>query len=108
MENIVKYYPEAWYKVEYEVGEVVVNFKAWKIDALDEKYLENSEIEDNPSIIGCIKWDGCMNFKQDEHYCGMYHAKQTLMLMTEVYRFKSNLGGSFDKEERSEFRDLYF
>ena len=100
MEKITKYYPDAWFKVEYEVDEIVVNFKAWRIRALDEEVPENSEIDSGePDIEGRIKWDGCMNFKQDDHYCGMYHAKQTLILMTEIYKFKGSLGGSFEEEE---------
>jgi hypothetical protein len=100
MKKIIKYYPEAWFKVEYEVEEITVKFKAWKIQSLDEDNPKKSDIgNDEPNIEGYIKWDGCLNFKQDDHYCGMYHAKQTLLLMTEIYRFKSSLGGSFEDEE---------
>ena len=100
MAKIVKFYPEAWFKVEYDVEDIVVNFKAWRIYALDEENLENSDVViKEPNIEGYIKWDGCMNFKQNDHYCGMYHAKQTLMVMTKIYKFKSSLGGSFEEEE---------
>jgi len=89
MKKIVKYYPEAWFKVEYEVNETSIGFKAWRIKALCEECPRNSELEDSePCIGGYIKWDGCMNFKQNDHYCGMYHAKQVLMLMSEIYQFK--------------------
>lgn len=95
----IKFYPEAWFKVEYEIQECSVDFKAWKIEGLDEDEPENSTIEEgDPNIKGNIKWDGCMNFTQDDHYCGLYHVEQTALLMTEVYKFKGSLGGFFEEE----------
>jgi hypothetical protein len=96
MKKIIKYYRKAWFKVEYEVGEIAVNFKAWKITGLNEETPENSEVSIGPpQITGYIKWDDCIDFKQDDHYCGMHHAEQTLMLMRSIQNFKNSLGGVF-------------
>ena len=89
MKKIVKYYPEAWFKVEYEVHETYINFKAWRIKSSDEERPQNLVFEDRETCItGSIKWDDCMNFKQNDHYCGMHHAKQVFILMSEIYQFK--------------------
>lgn len=86
MKQQTKYYSEFWYKLEYQVDETRVLFKAWKITGLDEGDLINSDIEDEHTIDGYIKWDGCMEFHQKEHYCGIHHAKQTLGLIEEIYK----------------------
>lgn len=90
-----KYYEDAWFKVEYDIQEVTVYFKAYKISGLDTDNLENSDTEEEPNIEGSIKWDGCMNFNQSDHYCGVEHAEQTLLVVKEIYKFKESLGGSF-------------
>jgi len=37
----IKYYPEFWYKLEYEVEELKITFKAWKIILLNEDNLKH-------------------------------------------------------------------
>lgn len=98
MEKTIKYYPNSWFKVEYEVEDSTVHFKAWKIQSLDEKNIEKSVLSDTiPNLVGSLKWDGCMNFKQNDHYCGIYNAKQILTLMSEIYGFTRGLGDPFDE-----------
>jgi hypothetical protein len=74
--KVIKFYTDAWFKVEYTVNKVSVNFKAWEIDGLNEDNPELSEIQDKkPVITGYIKWDGCCKFNYKTHYCGIYKAK---------------------------------
>ena len=91
MKNITKYYTKAWFKVEYEIYDFYINFKGWKIQELNELNPEVSNIDNETSIEGHIKWDDCMNFTQEDHYCGIHNAKQTLILMTEIYKFKKKI-----------------
>lgn len=85
----VKYYADAWFKIEYEINDISIHFKAWKIDSIDEENIENSDIHSkDPEITGFIKWDDCMEFKHEPHYCGLYHAEQTLLLIKHIYGFK--------------------
>ena len=85
MKNEIKFYKDIWYKVEYEIRDVVLDFKAYKIIGFDD------ECETKPQLFGYLKWDGCMEFTQEEHYCGIYHAEQTYMLMKEIYEFGNKL-----------------
>lgn len=93
--KVIKVYPDAWYAIEYEVDEAVTHFRAWKIDSFNPDDLYN--LDDIgvdwivPEIRGLIKFDGCMEFKQEEHYCGLHHAEQTLMLMQYIYEFNGSL-----------------
>ena len=92
--NIIKFYPEAWFKVEYTVNEITVDFKAWEITGLDEENPEQSEIQDkDPAITGFIKWDGCCEFEYITHICGIHGAEHFLELMKEIYRFKGLVFG---------------
>ena len=59
-------------------------------DEIIEGLLHLSEVEENPSVTGYLKWDGCMEFEQDEHYCSLDHAQQTFLLMQHIYE---KLGG---------------
>jgi len=95
----IKFYPEAWFKVEYTVNEMDVDFKAWEISALDEENIEQSETQKEPVIKGFIKWDGCCEFDYSPHYCGIHNAEQFLILMKEIYKFKSGLGEPFTEED---------
>jgi len=90
--KIIEYYLEAWFKIEYEICDYFINFKAWRIFACDEENPDQSTLEnDIPNIIGYIKWDGCMNFEQNDHYCGIYYAEQVLLLMQKIYEFNSKI-----------------
>jgi hypothetical protein len=94
--SIIKFYPQAWFKVEYTVNEITVDFKAWEITGLDEENPEQSEIQDKePVITGFIKCDGCCEFDYSTHICGIHGAEHFLELMKEIYKFKGSLGGSF-------------
>ena len=97
--TVIKFYEDAWYKVEYVIGEITLDFKAWKIIGLDG---ENSEVEKEPHVWGTVKWDDCVNFMHEEgysHYCGIHHVEQYNLLWNEIYKFKWSLGGSFLNEE---------
>lgn len=97
---VVKFYPKSWFKVEYTVDEMTVDFKGWEISGLDEENPDLSEIQDkNPVITGFIKWDGCCEFDYGTHICGIHMAYNFLELMKEIYRFKGSLGGSFMEED---------
>jgi len=95
----IKFYPEAWFKVEYDVYETYIDFKAWEIDELDEQNIEDSTINENEVMKGFIKWDGCCEFDYGTHYCGIHKAEQFLLLMKEIYKFKSSIGGCFTNED---------
>jgi hypothetical protein len=98
--KVVKFYTEAWFKVEYTVNDITVDFKAWEITGLDEENPEQSEIQDEvPVITGFIKWDGCCEFDYSTHICGIHGAEHFLQLMKEIYQFKGSLGGSFMEED---------
>jgi len=90
--TIIKFYTDAWFKVEYIINDTRVYFKAWKIEVSNEENPEQSQIRDEtPEITGYIKWDGCMEFKHEEHYCSIEHAEQTLLLMNHIYKFNEEI-----------------
>lgn len=82
-----KYYEDAWYKVCYERLYHRINFRATKIIEMDEEKIEDSKLEPQHQIEGFIKSDGCMEFEQDEHYCGLQQAQQTYSLMQRIYDY---------------------
>ena len=84
---VTEIYSDCWHKVEYDIKEVYINFKAFTIESLDEEILEHSEFSEEPVIIGFIKWDGCMEFNYNTHYCGIQNAIQFLELMKHIYEF---------------------
>jgi hypothetical protein len=84
----IKFYPEAWFKVEYTGDSIAINFKAWEIEGLDEDNIEQSTICTDPVITGHIKWDGCCEFDYSTHWCGIYKGEQFLLLMKEIYKFQ--------------------
>lgn len=98
--TVVKYYEDAWYKVQYVINEITLDFIAWKIIELDG---ENSKVGKEPYIRGTIKWDDCVDFVHEEgrhyHYCGIHHVEQYNLLWKEIYKFKWALGGSFLNEQ---------
>lgn len=90
--KVVKYYPSAWFKVEFENdGEGRIEFKAFKITSLNEDSPSDSKINNIPSIEGVIKFDDCIDFKQDDHYCGLHHAEQVYELMRELYKYNQQM-----------------
>ncbi len=80
------YLPEIWYKLDYDVEESCMNFKAYRIESVDEENTGLSVCKTTPDIEGSIKWDGCVNFTQDAHYCELEHAEQTLALFKTIYK----------------------
>lgn len=70
------YYENSRYTVEYHIYGHYLEFFATK----DESSCDTPEIE------GTLKWDGCMNITQNEHYCGIYGAKEYLLLITSIYQ----------------------
>jgi hypothetical protein len=89
--KIIKFYKESCFKVEYNVNEWTIDFKAWEIDALDEQNIEQSEIQSQePVINGYMKFDGCCEFDYSTHYCGIHDAEKFLLLMKDIYQFKEN------------------
>jgi len=80
-----KYYPKAWWMVEYYKDDTFIEFEATKIEALDEEVPEKSKLEEVPSLTGHIKWDGCCNLDWNEHICGLYHVEQLKDVMEEIY-----------------------
>lgn len=63
MERI--YYPDCWYVVYYSFSDTEMKFTAYKIGAIDEENLANSEICPNWDIDGFIPWDLCPQFNCD-------------------------------------------
>ena len=95
MGTMVKYYTDHWFKVVYEIEESRVFFKAWRIIELNESNVESSKLErSTPNITGFIKQDGCMEFEQTDHYCGLHHVYQLGLLMEEIYKFKDDVFNS--------------
>ena len=99
---IIKLYPEAWFRVEYMVNELAVDFKGWETEHMDAETESQSEMQSDPEITGFIKWDGCCEFDYGSHYCSVNKAEQFAILIKEIYKFKSSLGGSFTKEDISD------
>ena len=94
-------YPDIWYQVAYtwEPAETLLYFKATKIRAMDEENLSNSELEDEISADGYVKFDGCMNVKLDQgyaHFCGRYQTKQYAQLFDKIYDKALEIGCSDD------------
>ena len=85
------YYPDCFYKLEYKSDETVIHFRAFKIEALDEYVIGDSQVEAVASMTGWIKFDGCMEFSHLEHYCGIHSAEQTLELIREIYDLKISI-----------------
>ena len=82
----------SWFYVEYIIHEYHIEFKAYKIDSLDEEDIKESTFNaTEPTIEGVIKWDGCCDFKQIDHYCDIEHAKQFLLFMKELYDYQDNV-----------------
>lgn len=55
--NKIFYLKEAWYKVDLMFTDTEIKFKAFKIEALDEENIENSDINNYPDVYGNINWD---------------------------------------------------
>ena len=88
----IKYYADCWYRVEYYLkDELSLYFKAYKITKLNPEKLEDSKYDASPSIEGDIGWNGCMEFTQNEHYCGIDYAKQTYKLIQHIYEVADKL-----------------
>jgi len=85
------YYKDAWFKAEYIINEGFFDFKCYKIMALDENNIEESDFESDYCLNGTMKWDGCCEFEYSEHYCGIHNAEQFYLLMKEIYKFKEYL-----------------
>jgi len=83
-ELIIKTNREAWFQTVYRIEGLYTYFEAYKVESFTNDGIPNLESK-TPYIKGFIKWDGCMEFEQKSHYCGLYHAKQTLMLMEEIH-----------------------
>lgn len=84
--KFTRHYPELWYKVDYKIIDTYIEFTAYEIHSLNEDKVSESEISIEPNIKGVLKWDGCINFNQDSHYCSIYQAEQTLGLFKEIYK----------------------
>jgi hypothetical protein len=93
MENIKTIWlKEAWFKLVYEQDEYRLKFKAYKIEGMDEENISESRIDPEPVITGTVKWDGCIDFHQElDHYCGLYHAKQTYKLFQTLYNLQEEI-----------------
>jgi len=91
------YLPEIWWMLEYEVKETEIEFEAFKIVGLDDTVPENSDLEESPEITGYIKWDECVNFTQDSHYCDLEYAEQTFCLFKEIYKLRFIHFGDLDE-----------
>lgn len=89
IKEVIRYYPELWYKVEYIVDEHMIRFRAFKIDALDEQNIEDSEISELLDTSGFIKWDGCIEIGHNAHYCNIEFAEQYFKLIKEIYKFNA-------------------
>jgi hypothetical protein len=87
MRQITAYYPDAWFKVEYEIDDGWIDFNCWRIEALDLENIQDSTINATPNITGWVSRCGCMEFEQKDHYCGIHHAEQLYILMRHIFRF---------------------
>lgn len=79
------YHPDQWFVMESETDELGIGFRLFRIEGLDLNNLEDSDISSEPTITGRIKWDGCMNFTQHDHYCRVEQAKHTYEMMKIIY-----------------------
>lgn len=86
MKKETSWIDDAWFKVDFIINEYYIDFEAFRISGKTEN-IEDSDTEEQPSIKGSIKWDGCMNFKQHDHYCGVEFAEQVFILFRFIYDF---------------------
>lgn len=96
MDNVMntEYITEAWYKVNYTISDAPKNmeFLAYKIQSICDLVIKDSTCSSNPEIKGYMKWDGCLEFEQNSHYCDIEHAEQTLMLFKRLYEIAKQNG----------------
>jgi len=100
MKEVVNY-TDIWYQVVYECEVIdefysTLNFTAYKIETMTtavngKKY--PTEIENNFTAKGYIKFDGCMEVELSNcHFCGNYQAQQFGDLFQELYKKAKSLG----------------
>ncbi|MGH1339007.1 MAG: hypothetical protein ACRBFS_23020 [Aureispira sp.] len=99
--EIVKYYCDAWFKVVYTEGEVYLNFKAYKIEGLDEENLENSDVEEEHEVEGEVRYDGLMNIKANQQYVNLDYAHQTYLMIKHVEKFNEKYRNDKWESKRS-------
>ena len=86
----VVYYPKALYKVEYELSEDErIHFTCYAITGLVPESILESDIDEDPSVFGTIRWDGRCEFKMDDVFFGSYMAENISELIKEIYKFKN-------------------
>lgn len=56
--------------------------------------IHGGDIDTRSSIKGSIKFDGCVNFTHDDHYCGIHRAEQVLELFKEIYKYAEKTFGT--------------
>lgn len=88
----IYWYKKASYKVVYTYFGHYLEFECYKIESEDEEEIKKSRIEKEASISGRIKWDGCLDFEQKDHYCSIINAKQVFILFNNIYKFSDGLG----------------
>lgn len=90
-----KYYPELWYKIDFTNRGHALDFEATKISALVDEDISKSDFDSEPELTGTMKWDGCVNFKHEAHYCEVQEAIQANLLWIEIYKYaKENIEGN--------------
>jgi len=98
MKSEIVYYADCWFKVEYSASDYNMDFIATRIEGMNEENMELSTFGQSESIKGNIKWDGCMNFVQDDHYCGLVFAEYCLQLMTHIYKYAAENIAKWDSQ----------
>ena len=71
-------YKELDYKVDYIGDDIKIDFEVYEINENDHSIMR-----------GYIKWDGCINFVQNSHYCSLENAKSIYLLFKEIYAYKN-------------------
>lgn len=85
---------EYWYVLDYLVDDSGFDFKAFKIEAIDELGGQH-EINNSASVFGRMDADGDCEFTQEDYYSNYEYAIQTLGLFSKLYELQSTLFEDF-------------
>ena len=85
------YYPDAWYKVIFELNETNLKFKCFKIKGLDLENAEDSECYEDEDVEGIFRWDGTISMNMTDIYWGNKEFQDQFNLMMEKIIQKGEL-----------------
>lgn len=86
----VVYYEDIYYKVQYDIGYNIIEFKAWELEYINPDCIEDSPHADKDcNMSGWVAGNDCCEFNYSTHLCDLEDAKVFYKLMVYIYQFKN-------------------